>query len=368
MGLLKDEHPKLFSELLVEENLDTINPETVTSGSSKKVMWECSTEKHKFPASINNRTRKGSGCPYCSGRLPTPDNCLEVKRPIVAAFLADKSQGEKLTANSRKKVKFKCDNGDDHAWEAKPIDYRNVKDKSICPFCSHRQVLKGFNDLETLYPEIAAQWSDKNNSSPSDFVPESRETVTWVCDKDSSHEWDTQIHLRTIYGAGCHACWGRKVIPGSNDVPTTHPEVVHLWDAEKNDKPLSEYTAGSNDRAYWVCESGHEYEAVISKVALGGQRCAVCVGQKIIPGYNDLLTLHPHVKEIWDWEENTVDPSTLSPHSHTRVHWKCKEHGHKWITTPGKINSPSGCPVCANQRVVSGFNDFASRYPELMEQ
>ena len=45
-------------------------------------------------------------------------------------------------------------------WEA------SVKSRTVngtgCPYCSHNKVLAGFNDLASQYPNIAAEWSDRN--------------------------------------------------------------------------------------------------------------------------------------------------------------------------------------------------------------
>jgi hypothetical protein len=36
----------------------------VTSSANKKVWWQCSIG-HEWEATVNNRSSKGSGCPYC---------------------------------------------------------------------------------------------------------------------------------------------------------------------------------------------------------------------------------------------------------------------------------------------------------------
>ena len=43
-----------------------ITPQTVAAGSGKKVHWACKNG-HKWEATISNRVKKGSGCPYCAG-------------------------------------------------------------------------------------------------------------------------------------------------------------------------------------------------------------------------------------------------------------------------------------------------------------
>ena len=47
-----------------------------------------------------------------------------------------------------------------HEWQA------SVKSRTIngtgCPYCSHNTILEGFNDLATVCPDVAAEWSEKN--------------------------------------------------------------------------------------------------------------------------------------------------------------------------------------------------------------
>ena len=47
-----------------------LTPKDVSPGSEKRVWWICDC-KHKWQATVINRTKHGSGCPYCSGR-PQP--------------------------------------------------------------------------------------------------------------------------------------------------------------------------------------------------------------------------------------------------------------------------------------------------------
>ena len=48
-----------------------------------------------------------------------------------------------------------------HEWRA------SIKNRVIsgsgCPYCSHNAILEGYNDLASQKPELAAEWSDKND-------------------------------------------------------------------------------------------------------------------------------------------------------------------------------------------------------------
>ncbi len=54
----------------------------VPAGSEARAWWRCPAG-HEWQALVRSRTR-GSGCPYCAGRLPTADTCLAARDPVLA--------------------------------------------------------------------------------------------------------------------------------------------------------------------------------------------------------------------------------------------------------------------------------------------
>ena len=60
---------------------------------------------------------------------------------------------ENISIASKKKVFWKCHicGGE---WETAP-QYRK---RNGCPYCANFKALPGFNDLQTLFPDIAAEW------------------------------------------------------------------------------------------------------------------------------------------------------------------------------------------------------------------
>ncbi len=65
-----------------------------------------------------------------------------------------------VTFGSNKKVWWIGECG--HNWEASVNDRTQGQG---CPYCAGKRVLKGFNDLETLSPKIAAQWHPKKTGN-----------------------------------------------------------------------------------------------------------------------------------------------------------------------------------------------------------
>ena len=147
-----------------------------------------------------------------------------------------------------------------HEWQTS-VKARHAGEK--CPVCANVRVLPGANDLETLRPELAAEWSERNAFSASEVTMESHKKVWWK--GPCGHEWETEVRSRAKHGTGCPYCSGNKLLPGFNDLKTRCPEVAMEW--SPRNKPLRPdmVTAFSNRRAWWKCHiCGNEWYALIS--------------------------------------------------------------------------------------------------------
>lgn len=69
-----------------------------------------------------------------------------------------------------------------HEWRA-PIAKRvNSRDDALCPYCSGRKALKGFNDVATLCPELASLWhpmKNRNLTPDAVSIASHREVYLW---------------------------------------------------------------------------------------------------------------------------------------------------------------------------------------------
>ena len=154
---LAEVHPELVSEWS-EKNLP-LTPDDITFGSNKKVWWKGACG-HEWQTSVKARSN-GEKCPICSGaRVIAGINDLATLEPLLAKQWSKKNKIKptEVSIGSHKKVIWRCKKG--HEWEA-AVKSRTIN-KTGCPYCSHNKVLAGFNDLATLLPDIAAEWSDRN--------------------------------------------------------------------------------------------------------------------------------------------------------------------------------------------------------------
>lgn len=340
---LSKTHPKLAREA------NGWDPKTVTPGVNRKVSWKCKFG-HIWEAKISNRALKNYGCPICSGQqILSGFNDLATLHPQIAAQ-AYGWDPKLFSPYSNQKLKWKCSKG--HVWSAQ-VGNRTRRGDG-CSVCSSHQVEKGFNDLSTVNPKLASEALDWD---PTSLAPSSNKRVKWKC--KLGHVWTAPPSNRTS-GSGCPTCSGRVTLPGFNDLQTLKPDIALQadgWDP-------STVTASSNKICKWKCEQGHRWVASVNGRSQG-KGCAVCAGQKVLVGFNDLATKFPEVaKQAYGWDPSTVTAGCTKKSTNQ---WKC-DLGHIWKATVSLRTSGSGCPVCAGQKVWSGFNDLATTHPEIAIQ
>ncbi len=149
-------------------------------------------------------------------------------------------------------------------------------------------------------------------------------------------------------------------------------ELLAEWHPTLNGTKLpKDFTAHANKKAWWLCASGHEWEALISSrhKSVNSSGCPYCSGIKRITGVNDLAALYPDlIKEHWDFSKNFIDPNTISPNSLKRVWWLCSlKHSYEMLPRE-KTARNLGCPYCSGQRVLVGFNDLETTRPSLVPE
>ena len=134
---------------------------------------------------------------------------------------------DKITYGSNKIVWWKGACG--HEWQTSIKARSNGEN---CPICSGARVVEGINDLATLKPELAAEWSSKNKTlKPTMVSVGSHKKVIWK--GKCGHEWSATVKSRATNGTGCPYCSHNKILVGFNDLASQRPEIAAEW-SEKN--------------------------------------------------------------------------------------------------------------------------------------
>ena len=129
-----------------------------------------------------------------------------------------------------------------------------------------------------------------------------------------------------------------------------YPELAKEWNNEKNGHLTPNmFTCGSDLRAWWICENGHEWQASIAHRTRRGDGCPYCSQKRTLKGYNDFESWcrkndKSTLLSEWDYDKND-DPSLYSRQSREKVWWKCSK-GHEWQSSVGHRADGHGCPYC----------------------
>lgn len=261
-------------------------------------------------------------------------------------------------SNKRYWWKGKCG----HEWETSP-KARSSGEK--CPICSGARVVKGINDLKSIRPDLAKEWSKKNILKPTEVSIGSHKKILWH--GQCGHEWEAVVKNR-VQGAGCPYCSHNIVLSGYNDLASRFPDIALEWDYEKN-YPLTpdKVTAFKNKKVWWRCKEGHEWNTLISTRA-GGSQCPYCSGIQILKGFNDLQTTHPELALEWSERNGSITPDTVNEKSIKNVWWKCRTCGNEWKSVIKSRVNGSSCPVCAERALLKGYNDLQTTDPDIASE
>jgi len=174
---------------------------TVGTHSGKRAWWKCA-KGHVYESPVKRRHQ--SGCPVCAGQKVLPGvNDLETQNPDAAAHFLQGINGispSEVLVSSRVSYFWECDSG--HQFKAHPD---SVSKGNWCPYCGNKKLLKGFNDLITRAPEIAAEWHPELNGAMTagEVIYGSHSKYWWKCAR--GHEFQQSIKKRRT-GQGCPSC------------------------------------------------------------------------------------------------------------------------------------------------------------------
>ena len=133
-------------------------------------------------------------------------NDLQTKFPEIAVE-ANGWDPSTIAGGSGQKKNWICKLG--HTWDA-TISNRTLHNAG-CPVCANQQILAGFNDLQTKFPEIAAE---ANGWDPVNIIPGSNKKKSWIC--NLGHTWTAVVNSRTSLNSGCPICAEYGFNPAKN--------------------------------------------------------------------------------------------------------------------------------------------------------
>jgi hypothetical protein len=214
--------------------------------------------------------------------------------------------------------------------------------------------------LTDAYPEIAKEWdSTKNIVTIERVTCKSNKKVWWVC-TSKGHSYEAAVSNRTGRNSKCPFCSGSKV-GTDNNLTVTHPLLVTEWDSVKNTSVPEQFSKGSHKKAWWICSDGHSYQSAINN-RVKGTNCPDCQRMRPSNTYN-LAVMYPLLASEWDYSRNTFTPYQITPGSHRKVSWICKQ-GHTYDAIVLNRRRGTECPRCVN----AGHSKVALAWLEHVEK
>ena len=335
-------------------------PDEIFYDSRRWLKWICNICHGEYGAYVKEIVN-GKECPFCSDKYPLPGfNTLAVKHPNIAAIWSDKNE---ISADET------LVNGNYAIWTC-PVCHGNynapIKDvvdgKANCPYCNGRKVLPGFNSLAAKYPDIAAMWSDKNQFSADQILPNTT-MAFWTC--PTCHgDYPARINKVINGKVECPYCNNKKVLPGFNSLAVKYPDIANMWSTQN--KLSADQVLSNVNYALWTCPTCHgDYSARIIEVVNGETNCPYCNNRKLLPGFNSLAVKHPDIAKMWS-KQNWLSADQVLPNTNMAT-WTCPTcHGDYSARIIEVINGEAECPYCNNKKLLSGFNSLADKYPDIV--
>ena len=370
-------------------------------GSKTVVNWKCPVCGRKFRKAMSRRVdKKKDGtyrfmpCQHKDTSKIKPEDKEKVSEVPKLMKFWDKEHNTmdpaKTPSNSSKRVYWKCpDCG--YEWETSVAVRLDASDR--CPHCGEKRdysVKKGVNDIFTIFPQAKKYYDFDKNTGLDPYSVSYNSKIPlfdWKC-PHCGYAWQS-----TFFGmtggktkksfAGCPNCGINK---GStvkqkknNSIASVYdiPDLLRFWDFEKNagiDPRVIQ--AGSRETFFWKCPvCGREWEAT-AKSRLISRNCPCCeVGNVIVKGVNDVLTVKPEFSSLFDFDNNPdIDIYSEGVHSAKIVNYKCKKCGNRWRGTIasrfryGKDKNDLIFIDC--QKCSSGHSrdiPYAEEYPQLVD-
>ena len=361
---LKTTNPEVAIEW--DYNKNAVGPETVTKGSIKKFWWKCKNG-HSWYATPNSRTGYSkTNCPICAGKqILVGFNDLASTNPdLIREWNYDKNEitPYQITKGSNKKVWWTCKQGHEFQMRVCSRTLENIG----CPVCN-KERKTSFLEKAVFYYIKKCFLDAKEN-----------ESVSWL----GKAELDIYIPSINVGIEFDGYYWHKNIEKDMKKDILCHENGVKLIRIRDDMCPKYESSAikiiyGKNTALESLDDAIIELLNYLQKEFGTNVKFDVNVDRdysSIMDDFvtrekeNSIATQRPDLLKFWDYEKNgKIKPEFVSQYSNKIFWWvcpKCKQ-SYRMKVNDKTGQKHSGCPICANKRIVQGVNDLFTTNPEL---
>ena len=354
-------------------------PYEIGAGTAKKYWWICSNCGHEWEAPVVVRHTKNVGCPECAKEKNTsfPEQSIYYylqkyykKYQIYNRYLFENKYEADIYI---KKLKLAIEyDGSYYHSIAGSKKRENNKDKYLTSnnikLIRVRENVK--NDKLSDDIDVIGITKNPNYKEIDKTLEKINTRISQLYNINVSPIFNTEkdrFKIMDNYIVGIK----------KNSLMSKYPEIAQEWDYTKNKISPDNVSIGSEKKVWWICSNcKNEWEATISTRTRMNAGCPKCGIKKQLEAFNrNKITSKGSLKDNnltlakeWNYEKNgNLLPENFIATSNKKVWWKCSK-GHEWEATISKRNSGTGCPYCSNRKVLKGFNDLATKNPELLKE
>lgn len=179
---------------------------------------------------------------------------------------------------------FVCEKG--HHFKARVREL--VENGFKCQICDNTKLDPEVNSLKALKPELAKEWSPKNDKKPSEVLSTSVYRAEWIC-PDCGGTYIATVRDRINPNFICPICDNRKACVGINSLQDLYPELLEEWCNVENtlmEVYPDEVLPSSGLRVWWECKDCKRKYLLsigmrVEKYIRGQCACTYCNGQRM---------------------------------------------------------------------------------------
>lgn len=334
--------PQLLDEWDYEKNTD-ISPNSVCSGTARKVWWICRKCGRSWKAEIRNRSQKGIGCAVCSGKACGKGiNDLATVYPEIAEEFDTAKNGinaDEIAAHSNKKVWWEC-KVCGHSWKA-TVGSRTGVNHTGCPNCDKSK--------HTSFPEQAIFYYVKRH-----FANAVNGYIIQGCKKLDIYIPSMKLGIE-YDGLTWHTDCKRDEIK-NNDCTKRGITLIRIREngLPELQVPCTVYTVKSNNTSdlenVIIALLTEQLHIPIEEINVNIQRdiAAIHAQYRSKKRFDSVSSQFPNIAEEWHTEKNgELTPDKVTTGSGIKVWWKCKNCGFEWRTAVyHRTHNNTGCPKC----------------------
>lgn len=348
--------PDLASQWDYEGN-GTLTPDMFGKASKEKVWWICPVCGHKYPARINSRSYRGSGCPVCSSQaVKIGVNDLSTLFPDIASQWNYEKNGdlrpEMFTKGSEKSVWWRCECGNE--WKTA------IKSRTQGRGCS-----KCAGKRQTSFPEQAFLYYMKKLP----FGAISRYKSNWFVTWDKMVKLELDVYIPTLgvgleYDGDTYHVNAEKDSEknalcndlGINLIRVREPgcpatETFGCTEIVLKDKSLNTLEDAIRTVIKEIGEKTHQQFDV--DVNLSKDKTEIYYQMDSSEKKNSLSLVNPELVKCWDFGKNgDLTPKNVTVGMHRAVWWICSSCGesHETLISNASRKTTYLCKSCAGKK------------------